>query len=116
MSKTSPKTIKRQVRKNRIRSKVFGTAVKPRLSIFKSNKYIYAELINDDLGVTLAESSSLKLGSSNKASQAVSVGQDIAKKALALKIKSIVFDRGGYIYTGRVKALADSARDAGLEF
>lgn len=114
--KTSPKTIKRQVRKNRIRSKVFGTAQKPRLSIFKSNKYIYAELINDELGVTLAESSSLKLSAKTKASQAEVVGQDIAKKALALKISKVVFDRGGYIYTGRVKALADSARSAGLEF
>lgn len=113
--KTSPKTIKRQVRKNRIRSKVFGTAEKPRLSIFKSNKYIYAELINDDLGITIASSSSLKLEGA-KAGQAVAVGADIAKKAIALKVSKIVFDRGGYIYTGRVKALADSARSAGLEF
>jgi large subunit ribosomal protein L18 len=114
--KTSPKTIKRQVRKNRIRSKVSGTASRPRLSIFKSNKYIYAELINDDLGLTIAESSSMKLGATNKASQAMAVGNAIAEKAKALKISKIVFDRGGYIYTGRVKALAESARSAGLEF
>lgn len=114
--KTSPKTIKRQVRKNRIRSKVFGTAERPRLSIFKSNKYIYAEVINDDLGLTIAESSSMKLDGKTKANQAEMVGKDIAEKAKAKKISKVVFDRGGYIYTGRVRALADSARSAGLEF
>ncbi len=113
--KTSPKTIKREVRQNRIRSKVSGTALKPRLAVFKSNKYIYAELINDDLGVTLAEASSLKIPG-KKANQAALVGEAIAKKAIEKKISKVVFDRGGYIYTGRVKALADAARSGGLEF
>ena len=113
--KTSPKTIKRQVRQNRIRSKVSGTAEKPRLAVFKSNKYIYAELINDDLGVTIAEASSLKI-EGKKANQAQLVGEAIAKKAIEKKISKVVFDRGGYIYTGRVKALADAARSGGLEF
>ncbi|MDB5204247.1 MAG: ribosomal protein [Candidatus Taylorbacteria bacterium] len=113
--KTSPKTIKRQVRKNRIRSKVSGTSEKPRLAVFKSNKYIYAELINDDLGVTLASASSLKI-TGKKANQAQLVGEAIAKKAIENKISKVVFDRGGYIYTGRVKALADAARSGGLEF
>jgi len=116
MSKTSPKVIKRQVRKNRIRSKVSGTAEKPRLSVFKSNKYIYAELINDDLGVTLVEASSLKLDSKGKSNHASAVGTELAKKALEKKISKVVFDRGGYIYTGRVKALAEGARSGGLEF
>jgi large subunit ribosomal protein L18 len=114
--KTSPKTIKRQVRKNRIRSKVSGTAEKPRLSVFKSNKYIYAELINDDLGVTIAEASSLKIDSKGKANHAMAVGEALAKKAKEKKISKVVFDRGGYIYTGRVKALAEGARSGGLEF
>lgn len=116
MSKTSPKTIKRQVRKNRIRAKVSGTAEKPRLSVFKSNKYIYAELINDDLGVTLVEASSLKVGSKGKSNHAALVGETLAKKAKEKNISKVVFDRGGYIYTGRVKALADAARSGGLEF
>jgi large subunit ribosomal protein L18 len=113
--KTSPKTIKRIVRRNRIRSKVAGTEAKPRLAIFKSNKYIYAELINDEKGTTIASASSLKIGGA-KATQAVKVGEEIAKKAKENKITKVVFDRGGYIYTGRVKALADAARSGGLEF
>ncbi len=114
--KTSPKIIKRQVRRNRIRAKVSGTIEKPRLAIFKSNKYIYASLIDDVKGHTLAESSSLSLEGKAKALQAEVVGQEIAKKAIAQNIKKVVFDRGGYIYTGRVKTLADAARKAGLDF
>lgn len=84
-----------------------GTSARPRLSIFKSNTTMYAQLINDDIGVTLA---------SAKGTDAKKVGADIAKAGLAKKILMVVFDRGGYIYTGKVKALADSAREAGLKF
>ena len=114
--KTSPKTIKRQVRKNRIRAKVSGTADCPRLSVFKSNKFIYVELIDDENGVTLAASSGKSLKSKTKGEQAVAVGKDIAEKAKAKKISKAVFDRGGYIYTGRVQAVADAAREGGLKF
>jgi large subunit ribosomal protein L18 len=114
--KTSPKTIKRQVRKNRIRAKVSGTSVMPRLSIFKSNKFIYAQLIDDASGSTLASSSGKMLKAKTKGDQAVAVGSDIAKKAKDLKIAKVVFDRGGYIYTGKVKAVADAARAEGLKF
>jgi large subunit ribosomal protein L18 len=114
--KTSPKTIKRQVRKNRIRAKISGSAEMPRLSVFKSNKFIYAELIDDEKGITLAASSGKSLKAKTKGAQAVAVGKDIAEKAKAKKISKAVFDRGGYIYTGRVRAVADAAREGGLKF
>lgn len=113
---TSKKTIKRQVRKNRIRAKISGTAEMPRLSVFKSNKFIYAELIDDEKGITIVASSGQKFAKEKKSDQAVSVGKDIAKKAKDKGVKKAVFDRGGYIYTGRVKAVADAAREGGLQF
>lgn len=113
---TSEKTIKRKVRQIRIRAKISGTSEKPRLSVFKSNKYIYAQLIDDAKGTTLASSEGKLVKAKNKTEQAKLVGADIAKKAGEKKIKEVVFDRGGYIYTGRVKALAESAREAGLKF
>jgi large subunit ribosomal protein L18 len=116
MDKNQIKTEKRKRRHKRIRSRVVGTAVVPRLSAFKSNGYIYAQLINDDAGRTLASVSSLKVKAQNKTLAAREVGKEIAKKALEQKIKKIVFDRGGYVYTGRVKALADGAREGGLSF
>ena len=97
----------RDRRRKKIRAKISGTADRPRLSIFKSNKAIYAQLIDDDRAVTLA---SVNGTNSSK------VGQEIAKKAVAKKITKVVFDRGGYIYTGKVSALADAARKAGLKF
>ena len=114
--KTNLKTIKRQVRKNRIRAKISGTKEMPRLSVFKSNKFIYAELIDDEAGVTLVASSGQMFAGKKKSEQALLVGTDIAKKAKDKKISKAVFDRGGYIYTGRVRALADAAREGGLKF
>lgn len=101
--------------KARIRSKVAGSAERPRLTVFKSNKFIYAQIIDDVAGKTLAEanSSSLKL---KKMEAATKVGEMIAQKAKAAKINKVVFDRNGYIFTGRVFALAEAAREGGLEF
>jgi large subunit ribosomal protein L18 len=114
--KTSPKTIKRQVRRNRIRAKIEGTASMPRLAIFKSNKFIYAQLIDDENQKTLASSSGASFAKKKKGEQATLVGGDIAKKAAEKKITKAVFDRGGYIYTGRVRAVAEAAREGGLKF
>ncbi len=101
----------------RIRNKVKGTSGRPRLSVFRSNKEIYCQLINDQDGVTLLAASSREVGASgNKSEQAKAVGKKIAEKAAAENISSIVFDRGGYLYHGRVKALADGAREGGLQF
>lgn len=97
----------RDRKRKKIRTKVFGTSERPRLSVFKSNKSIYAQLIDDDNAVTLGSASGPK---------ADKVGQDIAKKALAKKVEQVVFDRGGYIYTGQVRDLAENARKAGLKF
>lgn len=100
----------------RIRKKIFGTAEKPRLSVFRSNKGIYAQVINDVDATTLVAASSKEVsGYNNKTEQAVAVGQLIAKKAMDAGITTVVFDRSGYIFHGRVKALADAARGAKLE-
>lgn len=94
-------------RHKRIRSRVSGTAERPRLSVFKSQQFLYAQLIDDTKGHTLA---------SAKSKKAEEVGKDIAKKGIDAKIKKVVFDRGGYLYIGKIKAIADSARAGGLEF
>ena len=99
----------------RIRNKVSGTAERPRLSVYRSSKAIYCQLIDDLKGVTLAAASS-KGVSGNKTDQAVEVGKIIAERAKATGIETIVFDRGGYRYHGRVRALADGAREGGLKF
>ena len=107
-------------RKGRTRYRIAQTAERPRLSIFRSGKHIYAQLIDDRAGATLAAASSNE--SEGKAAKtwnmdaAKSVGQKIAERAVAKGVKQVVFDRGGYIYHGRVKALADAAREGGLEF
>ena len=115
ISKVS-KNVKRQERHLRIRQNLAGTALRPRLNVFRSNKQIYVQLIDDVNGKTLCSASSLdkELALTNGAN--VEVGTLIAKRALAANIKVVVFDRGGYLYHGRVKALADAARQAGLEF
>ena len=104
----------------RVRTKLSGTAEKPRLNVYRSNKHIYAQIIDDVKGVTLAQASSqdkdISNTSASKVDLATTVGQEIAKKANDKGIKEIVFDRGGYLYHGRVKALADAARENGLEF
>ncbi len=104
--------------KTRIRAKISGTAERPRLTIFRSNKQIYAQLIDDVAGRTLVSFSScaLEVAEGNKKDIAAKVGAEIAKRAVAAQISTVVFDRNGYLYHGRVKALADAAREAGLNF
>jgi len=102
--------------KQRIRKIVSGTATKPRLSVFRSNKEIYAQLIDDVNGTTIAAVSSRDIKASSKVEAAQAVGKAIAEKATASKIETIAFDRNGYLYHGRVKVLADAAREAGLKF
>lgn len=110
----------RIARHKRIRNKISGTTEIPRLCVFRSNKNISAQIIDDVNGNTLASASSLdkdlKIKNGSNIESAKLVGESIAKKALKLKIKAVVFDRGGYLYHGRVKALAESARENGLEF
>ncbi|MFA6339231.1 MAG: 50S ribosomal protein L18 [Candidatus Paceibacterota bacterium] len=117
MKKTSPKSLKRERRHARIRARVSGTKDQPRISVFKSSKYTVAQLINDEKGETLAYVSSqdIKKGKT-KVEKAKEVGLEIAKKTIASGVKKIVFDRGGFIYTGRIKAVADGAREGGLKF
>ena len=104
----------------RIRNTISGTPEIPRLNVFRSNKYIYAQIIDDTKGVTLVSASSLALRANLESTSSIeaskAVGKDIAEKALENGIKTVVFDRGGYVYHGRVAALADAAREAGLEF
>lgn len=117
---TDPKVIRRQKLRWRIRTKISGTATKPRLSVFRSNKDIYAQLIDDANGVTLVSANSrqkdIAAQGGNKTEKALSVGKVLAEKAKALGIETCVFDRGGYLYHGRVKAIADGAREGGLKF
>ena len=112
------KNVSRVRRHARVRAKVSGTSEAPRLCVYRSNKNIEAQIIDDTKGVTLVASSSmaLKLENGSNIEAAKKVGKDIAEKALAKKLKKVVFDRSGYIYHGRVKALAEAAREAGLEF
>ena len=112
------KNISRVRRHARVRAKVSGTSEAPRLCVYRSNKNIEAQIIDDTKGMTLVASSSmaLKLENGSNIEAAAQVGKDIAEKALAKKIKKVVFDRSGYIYHGRVKALAEAAREAGLDF
>lgn len=105
----------RERRRKRIRSKVSGTAECPRLSVYKSNTATYAQLIDDVNSVTLAAASSAGV-KGNKTTSSHAVGLEIAKLAKAKNIARVVFDRGGFIYTGRIKALADGAREGGLQF
>ncbi|MBL8030107.1 MAG: 50S ribosomal protein L18 [Candidatus Doudnabacteria bacterium] len=117
MDKNKKKVIKRQIRHNRVRSKVFGTLDRPRLSVFRSLSGIYAQLIDDSSGKTLAQASFKEVKSkAKKIDVSKEVGKILAEKAIASKITSCVFDRGGFAYHGRVKALAEGAREAGLKF
>lgn len=113
------KVEKRAKIKRRIRKNVFGTTEQPRLSVFRSNKEIYAQIIDDLKGTTIVASSSYKnkaVEGKSKSEQAVIVGKDLAEKAVKAGVTAVVFDRNGYQYHGRVKALADGAREAGLKF
>lgn len=114
------KQLRRKKIQSRIRKQVKGTAACPRLSVYRSNKDIYVQLIDDINGVTLAAAASsekeIQSAKSNKVEKAKLVGKIIGEKALQAGIKAIVFDRGGYLYHGRVKSLAEGAREAGLQF
>ncbi|MFA7252870.1 MAG: 50S ribosomal protein L18 [Candidatus Paceibacterota bacterium] len=116
MKKVNLKKIKVERRHKKIRAKVFGTSDKPRLSVFKSNKYIYGQLINDDKAETILSLSSMKVKGKTFMDRCVETGKEIAKLAKAKKIDQVVFDRGGFKYVGRVKAFADGAREGGLKF
>ncbi|AYM02754.1 50S ribosomal protein L18 [Levilactobacillus brevis] len=108
----------RQKRHMRVRNKISGTAERPRLNVFRSNKNIYAQVIDDVAGVTLVSASTLDsdVNGDNKTDQAKAVGELVAKRAVEKKISDVVFDRGGYLYHGRVQALAEAARENGLKF
>ena len=117
MIKKESKNLMRIKRHRKIRQNLSGTETAPRLCVFRSNSAIYAQIIDDTKGATLVSSSSLELKiKNNNLEAAAAVGKDIAEKAKKAKIKTVVFDRGGYIYHGRVKALAEAARENGLEF
>lgn len=119
MKKT--KQAARERRKVRIRKKIGGTAQRPRLVVYRSNMHVYAQIVDDETGQTLVSSSSLALSKGAQALKAnkdtaAKVGQDVAAKAKEKSIEKVVFDRNGYLYHGRVKALADGAREGGLQF
>jgi len=121
VAKTSIKTITRLKRKVRVRKKVRGTTERPRLNVFKSSRHIYAQLIDDTNNATLAACSTLTSGSGELAytgniAAAIFVGKEIARLSIDKNIKSVVFDRNGFLYHGRIKALADAAREGGLLF
>lgn len=128
MNRFKSKRDKRIRRHRRVRARVFGTAIRPRLSVFRSNKYLYAQLIDDVSGKTVASSSGFMVNKNQKVENtkkkekasergfADRIGTDIAEKALAVGVKEAVFDRGGYAYHGNIKKLAEAARKAGLKF
>ncbi|MDY6062797.1 MAG: 50S ribosomal protein L18 [Erysipelotrichaceae bacterium] len=118
MLKKISKNETRLRRHARLRKKISGTATCPRLSVFRSNAHIHCQIIDDVAGKTLVSCSTVELKSANggNISAAVEVGKEIAKRALANNIETVVFDRGGYLYHGRIKALAEAAREAGLKF
>lgn len=122
MIKKEDRNLKRIKRHLRIRKKVKGTPQKPRLAVFRSEKHIYAQIIDDTKGHTLVSASTLdkelrqRLSKTYNVEAAKEVGRLIAQRALSLGIKTVVFDRGGFKYHGRIKALADAAREAGLKF
>ena len=122
MIKKESRAAIRAKKHRRLRGHIAGTAAKPRLSVFRSNKHIYAQIIDDDLGKTLVSASTLQaavkdgLDLTDNVAAAAKVGEVIGKRAVEAGISEVVFDRGGFIYHGKVKALADAARDAGLVF
>jgi large subunit ribosomal protein L18 len=122
MSNNSEKIESRKKRTRRVRFRISGNSERRRLTVFRSNRNIFAQIVDDDAGVTLAQASTLDKGFRRQGNQpfnkdvAREVGKRIASRALALNISKVVFDRGPYLYHGKVKALADGAREAGLEF
>lgn len=103
-------------RQGRIRAKVSGTSERPRLAVFRSARHITAQLIDDETGKTIVSASDLGVTKGTKLERATSVGKMIAEKAKAAKVAKVVFDRGGFLYAGRIRALADAAREGGLNF
>ena len=116
MNTSTRKQTQRARRHNRIRAKVAGTAERPRLAVYRSNKEIYAQLINDDAGVTLAAVDSRKAKGKTPREKARAVGTSIGEAAKKAGVSAVIFDRGGFLYTGAVKELAEGAREAGLTF
>lgn len=116
MKKIEIKNKRRLRRKKSIRKGIFGTIERPRLSVFRSNKYIYVQAIDDDNGKTIAFASNIKAKEKLNIQAAEKIGKEIAEKLKTLNIESVIFDRNGFIYTGKIKALADAARSAGLKF
>jgi large subunit ribosomal protein L18 len=116
MSTKSLKKEKRERRHKRIRSIVFGTSEKPRLSVYRSNKGIYGQIIDDENGTTLASVVASKEAKKKKSERAYEAGKKLAEDAKGKKIKEVIFDRGGFIYIGNVKAFAEGAREGGLVF
>jgi len=122
MSQKNQRETARQNRKGRIRKRIFGTEQRPRLSVFRSAKHIYAQLVVDSTGSTILAASTLspdiraEIGDLDKSDAAKKVGQWIGKKAMEKNIQRVVFDRNGFLYHGRIKALADGARESGLVF
>ena len=116
------RAVVRNDKHKRIRNNISGTASKPRLAVFRSNNHMYAQIIDDTVGNTLTSASTLDkevskgLEKTNNVEAATKLGEVVAKRALDQGIKTVVFDRGGFIYAGKIKALADAAREAGLEF
>ncbi len=122
MSNVNPKALARERRKRRVRKKIRGTAVRPRLSVFRSARHIYVQAVDDDSGVTLGSASTLspelkdKVKDLNKRDAAKLVGEQIGSRIKEKGIKQVVFDRNGFLYHGRVQALSEGAREAGLKF
>ncbi len=110
------KTDKRIRLKKKIRVRIKGTSARPRLTVFRSNKFIYAQVINDVTGKTLAQANDVKAGKGTKTDRAKEVGKMIGEVCLKAKVSEVVFDRNGFKYTGRIKLVADAARAAGLKF
>ena len=116
MKRLTNKATKIQVRHNRIRAKISGTSVMPRLCVYKSNTSVYGQIIDDSKGVTIAAYSADKSKGKNFVEKSLNAGKEIAKLAIENGISKVVFDRGGFIYTGKIKAFADGAREGGLKF
>lgn len=122
MSQTTMREVARQKRKARVRTRIFGTEQRPRLSVFRSSKHIYAQLVIDSTGSTILAASTLspeirgEIGGLKKSDAAKKVGELIGRKAAEKNIRKVVFDRNGFLYHGRIKALAEGARESGLEF
>ena len=116
-NKTKSRQTQRAIRHNRIRARVMGTSMRPRLSVFRSNRFLYAQLVNDETGTTLATVDTRSTGSgSGSVKPVVEKGAELAKKALAAGINKVVFDRGGFSYRGTIAIFADSVRAGGIEF